>query len=151
MDKITLTFTRDLEYLRLATTLGDEICNKLINDRKITENFRRDLELVLSEATANAIKHGGSRSGNNTATLTFEVGEESIVIKVRDDGAGFSLEDIPLPDFDNVPEGGYGIYIMRTVMDDVQYKRDPDGWNTLTLVKKYDLQNAALNIKSESK
>lgn len=136
MDKITLTFTRDLEYLRLATTLGDEICNKLISDRKITENFRRDLELVLSEATANAIKHGDSLSGNNTATLTFEVGEENIVIKVRDNGAGFSLEDIPLPDFDNVPEGGYGIYIMRTVMDDVQYERDPDGWNTLTLEKK---------------
>lgn len=141
MDKITLTFTRDLEYLRLATTLGYEICNKLISDRKITENFRRDLELVLSEATANAIKHGGCKSGNNTATLTFEVGEEELVIKVRDKGEGFSLEDTPLPDFDSVPDGGYGIYIMRTVMDEVHYERDPNNWNTLTLVKKYDFQN----------
>ena len=149
MDKITLTFTRDLEYLRLATALGYEICSKLISDRKITENFRRDLELVLSEAAANAIKHGGSKSGNSTATLTFEVGDDRLVIKVRDQGKGFSLEDTPLPDFDSVPEGGYGIYIMRTVMDDVQYECDPDGWNTLTLVKKYDLLKDTVTINSD--
>ncbi|MGH1366181.1 MAG: ATP-binding protein [Calditrichia bacterium] len=139
MDTITLSFTRDLEYLRLATVVSSEICTKLIADQKISENFKRDLELVICEAAANAIKHGGESGGRNFAMLTFEIGDSSLKINVRDQGKGFDIGEIPEPDFDSVPEGGYGIYIMRTIMDDVSYNTGDDGWNTLTLIKNYDV------------
>jgi len=57
------------------------------------------------------------------------------VIEVSDQGTGFDFEKAPEPEFDQHPESGYGLYIIRRMMDEVEYTKG-DKMNTLTM-KKY--------------
>jgi serine/threonine-protein kinase RsbW len=53
-----------------------------------------------------------------------------------DHGAGFDLERVPEPDLDEHPEGGYGLYIIRKIMDEVAYSGDGTV-NTLAMKKHF--------------
>jgi anti-sigma regulatory factor (Ser/Thr protein kinase) len=44
------------------------------------------------------------------------------------------MNNIALPDFDEHPEGGYGIFIIKSMMDEVQYFH-ADGFNHLKMIK----------------
>ena len=57
---------------------------------------------------------------------------------IADSGKPFDpLEDAPVPDvdapIDERPIGGLGIYLVRNMMDDMQYRREGDR-NYITLV-----------------
>ena len=85
--------------------------------------------LAVSEAVGNAVEHGGGavrlRSTSSPETLQFDV---------ADGGAGphpARLEAASLPD-DALAQGGRGLYIMKTVADEV---RVADGVVTLRFVR----------------
>lgn len=88
------------------------------------------VELAVSEACTNAIKH----AGKGGIILAFQVFDGGIVVQVKDQGKGFDLDKVPPPDFDNHPEGGYGIYIIKSKMDEVEYIRTKN-WNILSMTK----------------
>jgi serine/threonine-protein kinase RsbW len=132
--ELTLHFLRKLDYLRLATGISRLICATL-PESDLEKDFVDHLELAVSEACTNAIRHTKDPDAEATVGIRFEVHENQLVVEVKDQGQGFDLEKIPLPDFDKHPEGGYGLFIMRTVMDEVFYTK-ADEYNTLTM-KKY--------------
>jgi serine/threonine-protein kinase RsbW len=131
---IALQFLRRLDYLRLAAAISRLIC-EMLPESDVEKDFINHVELAVSEACTNAIRHSKDVDGEARVVVRFELHEEQLVIEVRDQGDGFDLEQVPLPDFDKHPEGGYGLYIIRTVMDEVSYTRG-DEYNTLTM-KKY--------------
>ena len=102
----------------------------------VQKNFFSDVELCLSEAFTNAIKYGESHDGEDRITLCFQAYPDRLVIKVRDRGRGFNLEELPEPDFAGLPEGGFGLFIIKNKMDRVSYIREPGG-NLLTMSKAF--------------
>jgi len=62
--------------------------------------------------------------------------QDLLSIQVADDGVAFNPLLAPEPDLDLAidqrPVGGLGIHLMRTMMDDLEYKR-VNGQNLLTL------------------
>ncbi len=63
---------------------------------------------------------------------------DGITIELRDRGAGFAMDQVPEPDIDALPERGLGIFIMRSMMDEVHYQLgDGQQPNVLTLRKRY--------------
>ncbi len=133
MDEITLKITNRLEYLHLATTLSREIC-QVINDPGVDPGFTSTVELVVSEAVTNAIKHSDTSSPANDIFITFKIHQDRLAINVGDQGRGFDLETVLGPDLEKHPEGGYGIFIIKSSMDDVEYKREGD-YNILSMTK----------------
>ena len=133
MEEIRLTFPRKVSYLLFATSISQQICQQIKECRE-DKTFASDVELCVSEACTNAIKYGRSTEKEDIISLYFEVHPDKLVIKVQDKGSGFDLNTLPDPDLERIPERGYGLYIIRSKMDDVEYSRTEEG-NFLTMIK----------------
>jgi serine/threonine-protein kinase RsbW len=135
MEEIRLTFPRKVSYLRLATHISKQVCS-LIKKCRDDENFANDVELCVSEACTNAIKHSYCDETEDVISLYFQIFSDRLVLKVQDKGSGFNLNNLPKPDMESLSDRGYGIYIIRNKMDDVQYCQTAEG-NFLTMTKSF--------------
>ncbi len=133
MEEICHTFPGNLKYLRSAAKISREVCRE-IEELSIDESFSRDVELCVSEAFTNALKYGRSGETEDPITLYFQIFSNKLIIKVQDKGKGFDLNDLPKLDLRSLPIHGYGLYIIRSKMDEVQYVQKIEG-NFLTMTK----------------
>ncbi|MFZ2312538.1 MAG: ATP-binding protein [Methylobacter sp.] len=122
------------KYLDLIGSIGEHIAKEMDDFSGDREALAYHLNLVLTEATANAIKHSTATAPEDTVRITIHMEENELNIKVYDHGQGFDLETVPLPDFDNPKESGMGIFFIRTLMDSVTYTRQGD-CNVLEIIK----------------
>lgn len=95
------------------------------------------VNLTLEELGLNALTHGRDL-GLNELEITIKSEMDKLVIEISDNGAPFDpLKDAPIPDpkapLETRPIGGLGIYLVRQVVDDIQYRRGR-GRNHLTLI-----------------
>ncbi len=122
-----------LDSLRVAAPFTDAVLHELpgMEDR---DKLTHDLRLVSSEALTNALRHG-ERTGAQIK-LAYTLYSDKVVITITDHGIGFDPDTVELPDFEECPEGGYGIYIMKTIMDEMRYEKTSDG-NNLILTKSW--------------
>lgn len=122
------------KYLNLIGSIGEHIAKELEDFSGDREALAYHLNLVLTEATANAIKHANYNDPKDSVRVTIYITEHELNIKVYDRGQGFDLETVPIPDFDHPKEGGMGIFLIRTLMDSVKYTREND-YNVLEIIK----------------
>ena len=85
-----------------------------------------DVEIALREALANAVLHGNHQDVEKKIQIGCRIqfgGEVSIVVK--DEGKGFDPNRVPDPTaIENIEsEQGRGIYLMRTLMDEVHFEQ----------------------------
>ena len=97
------------------------------------------LNLALDELVTNVVSYGYDEpAGDRDITVALAVGDGRLTATLEDDGRPFDPLAKAPPDIDSSLEdrriGGLGVHFVRTMMDDVQYRR-VDGRNRLTLVK----------------
>jgi serine/threonine-protein kinase RsbW len=114
------------KYLDLIGSIGEHIAKDLDDFPGDREALAYHLNLVLTEATTNAIKHATQMTPKDTVRITIHIQDNELNIKVYDHGQGFDLENVPLPDFDQPKENGMGLYFIRTLMDSVSYTKEAD-------------------------
>ena len=96
------------------------------------------MRLTSEEVLVNIINYAyPDKQGN--IEITYEVKEDMrFVVEIIDWGIPFDPLSLPKPDVEAPLEkrkvGGLGIYLIRTIMDEVNYRRDQDR-NILTLTK----------------
>jgi serine/threonine-protein kinase RsbW len=122
------------KYLDFIGSIGEHIAKDLDDFSGDREALAYHLNLVLTEATTNAIKHATQMTPKNTVRITIHIQDNELNIKVYDHGQGFDLETVPIPDFDQLKEGGMGLYFIRTLMDSVSYTKQAD-CNVLEIIK----------------
>jgi serine/threonine-protein kinase RsbW len=66
--------------------------------------------------------------------ITITILGKSLNIKVYDQGQGFDICSLPSPDFKNLDEHGRGVYIIRSLMDRVTYRKVKSG-HVLEMIK----------------
>ncbi len=120
-------------YLSLIGRIGEGIARELDRYTGDREALAYNLNLVLTEAMVNAIKHASP--GDKTVRITIHTAKDDLCIEVYDQGQGFDLEAIPLPDLDNPTERGRGIFFIKTLMDSVCYRKTDEG-NVLEMRKR---------------
>ncbi len=93
-----------------------------------------DLELAMTEALANVIEHGHRGAA---ALIDVEVALEAdrLELRILDRAPPFAASEVPARDLDHVSAGGYGLPLIKLVMDEVRSGPRTDGGNILTLVK----------------
>ena len=122
------------KYLDLIGSIGEHIAKDLDDFSGDKEALAYHLNLVLTEATTNAIKHATQTTPKDTVRITIHIQDNELNIKVYDHGQGFNLETVPVPDFDQPKESGMGLYFIRTLMDSVTYTKQSD-CNVLEIIK----------------
>jgi serine/threonine-protein kinase RsbW len=122
------------KYLDLIGSIGEHIAKELDEFSGDREALAYHLNLVLTEATTNAIKHGNFGDPKDTVKIFIHIEDNELSIKVYDHGQGFDLEKIPTPDFEHPKECGMGLFFIKTLMDTVTYTREDDS-NVLEITK----------------
>jgi len=101
-----------------------------------------DLKLALTEACSNSVRHAYDHD-DGKVHIEFRMGDDCVVLSIRDEGAGFHDDATECPDCQAVPglpeaEGGLGISIIRAVVDEFDLQRPRDGGTILVLTKRID-------------
>jgi serine/threonine-protein kinase RsbW len=93
----------------------------------IAEDACYEIRLALEEAISNTIKYG--YQDQQVHTICVRAGRENnqITLEIEDDANEFNPLEAPAPDLslpvEKKPIGRLGIYLMRTVMDEIEYQR----------------------------
>lgn len=82
-----------------------------------------------TEAVNNAILHGNRGDVRKTVHVVCVLSKDSLVFRVRDEGRGFKPEEVPDPlDEKNLLKtSGRGIFLMRSLMDKVNFAMTAEG------------------------
>ncbi len=117
--------------------LIEDIVNEMAEqgDWPITLTMRANL--ILEELVLNTLTHGDT-SGLTAIDLELESNDHALTIRLSDDGSPFNpLIDAPEPDVTlplaERPIGGLGVYLVRTMGEELEYRRENDR-NNLKLV-----------------
>ena len=120
-----------------------------------TEDDVDRIRIAVDEACTNVIKHAYEEEGEDHIGIIIKIDYRKLTIIVTDRGKGFDPQSIELPQMEaylaELCVGGLGIYLMKTLMDEVDYSIQPGIRNEVRMVKyfvKADEHQA--NIYSDS-
>jgi serine/threonine-protein kinase RsbW len=95
--------------------------------------------LAVDEACTNIIKHAYKYSPEGRIVITLKPGKKSFTIEIIDYGKSFEPDLVPNPDLQKYVNqgrvGGLGMYLMKTLMDEVKYQSVPGKFNQVSLSK----------------
>ncbi len=113
----------------LLPEIEDFILEVIKKEFKLSTKIKNNIELAVAEAAANCIKHGNNSNPEKFLKLNISQNSNRIVISFKDEGKGFNPENVPDPTIpENIFKGsGRGIYIMKTLVDDLKFNFDSDG------------------------
>jgi len=133
---IEITVPNQTRYLSLIGKIGENMARELDRFKGDREALAHHLNLVLTEAMANAIKHAKATDPDKGLHVRINISENLLAIRVYDCGQSFDLNSVTNPDFEKDPlsERGRGIFIIRSLMDSVKYKKTKRG-NVLEMKK----------------
>jgi anti-sigma regulatory factor (Ser/Thr protein kinase) len=99
------------------------------------EQIRYDILLALQELLTNVLRHGYRGDASRPIEMAMRGHADEFVLELVDHGPAFDPTALRDPDFDHTRVGGFGVYIARTVLDELSYERRGQ-CNVLTLVKR---------------
>ena len=122
-------------YLHL---IGDCIADvlKLVDGIDDAELLTYNMQLAAHEACTNIVSHayGNKDDGRISIAVALDFNPPRLTIDLQDTGRPFEEERYISPDLDEVRIHGYGIFLMRNLMDSVTYTPTP-GRNHWSLSK----------------
>ncbi len=134
---IDITIPSHTRYLRIIGTIGENVAREIDCPEEVRETLSSQLAVVLTEGLVNAIKHAKSDGQDKEIQVRINVSNDTLVVRIIDNGVGFDLDTVPIPCFNScgIEEKGRGIFILRSLMDTVKYTRSSGG-NVLEMRKK---------------
>ncbi len=128
MDRFKFYIPRKKEYVSCARLTVTSIAAVAGFDIEKVE----DIRLAVGEACNNAVLHS---NGSDNIEISLEFDSPRITISVKDDGDGFVLgneSDVLDKEYNG---SGLGIYIIKSLMDDVNIVSEKNLGTCITMVK----------------
>lgn len=101
------------------------------------EQFRKFM-IAATELFVNAVVHGNKENESKNIFVEVFVSESSIVLIVKDEGNGFEVHSLPNPTLgENImKESGRGVFIIKSLVDEFDYKITGNGSEVMIKVNK---------------
>lgn len=95
----------------------------------LNEDKYNNVALAVAEAISNSIKHGNKNDKSKKVNIKIKTEDDKLIIILKDQGKGFDPAKIPDPTQpENIlKDSGRGLFIMRSLLDDLRYNFTPDG------------------------
>ena len=107
-------------------------------EKKLDQGLVLNLNLALEEAVTNVILYAYPQGTDGLVDIEAIIHPSSLDFIISDSGKPFDPTKAPMPDtslgIQDRPIGGLGIYMVKTIMDTVQYERIGER-NILTMTK----------------
>lgn len=127
-DKISMTIPNQAQYVSIARLTATVIANTLGFDIDEIE----DIKVAIGEACNNAVMHGNKSSN---ITLDFQIHEGRFFVEITDDGEGFDFEEYAEPVLEEYKGRGLGLFIIKTLMDEMIIDSGMGNGTRITLIK----------------
>ena len=129
-ERVDLRVPSRPEWVALARLAGATVANRLPFSIEDIE----DVKLAVAEACTVVIQHDGH---GEFIELTCEALENSLRVRVRDSGRqGLAVVDNRKINYDEARIAGLGIFLIRTLMDEVSYDVHPQHGTDLLMIKR---------------
>jgi serine/threonine-protein kinase RsbW len=131
---------RDKRFPGRFESLGkiSRFVKQAAQDTGLDETEIYSVELAVDEAASNIIEHAYGEENVGHIDCTCIIESDGLTIILRDNGNPFDPDAVPDVDtqlpLEQRSPGGAGVFLMRKVMDMVQFEFRPDG-NVLTMKK----------------
>jgi serine/threonine-protein kinase RsbW len=93
-----------------------------------------DLEVAMTEALSNVVRHSYEGLHGEEVELTLEIDAARLALGIHDRGRPFEPDGYRPPDLDEPGEGGYGVFLIEELMDEVSRRPLGDGGSLVELV-----------------
>lgn len=135
---IELSLPSKLGYERVAMDAASTLANRM--------GFHLDrvdaLKTAISEAVTNAIEHGNQHDEGKKVVVMLNAREGELIVSVQDEGNKqldpSSITKVPIINEkyrEGVEDrGGWGIWLIRELMDEVEITTAPSGGNQVRMV-----------------
>ena len=133
---LSLTLPRD-EY---TIPVARHIVKNALTEVGVSEECTGDIEVALSEACTNVVKHSGP---GDEFKVSLELDPEVCIIRVIDTGHGFDSDSLDEKS-DLSAERGRGVELMRALVDRVKFESKPETGTIVHLEKALDLGDGSL-------
>ena len=128
---------------------AEEMADQAASQAGFDEDTRSGISMAVREGMINAVLHGNAYDPAKRVNLTFEQSGRELTVTIADQGKGFVPEEVPDPlaPENLLKQSGRGIFLMRTFMDEVRFRKLNCG-TEITLIKR--LQNNELDRQEAS-
>jgi len=128
----TIRVPSDPEYL----TDVDAFLEGTLRGYGVDESAVADIAISVSELVNNAMVHGNRRALEKRVTVKIGRRNGSVTVTVSDEGGGFDPDQVadPLADANLLKEVGRGLFIVRSLMDEVEVTLSAKG-TTIKITK----------------
>ncbi len=127
-DIVELRIPSKAEWVGVARLAVAGVANRM----NLSIEDIEDLKLAVAEACTNCIQHAGD---SDEVRLSCEILPSHITITVDDHPNGFAGRELTPQESAEPQVGGLGVFLIRSLMDDVSYKYDPDSGTKLIMTK----------------
>jgi serine/threonine-protein kinase RsbW len=133
--EVRISIESRFENIELIDVVAEAALKHLGASRETAENAA----LAVREAVANGVLHGNRLQADRRVEVAMELFEDEVEITVTDEGQGFDPKAVPDPlAAENLLKpSGRGIFLMRTLMDHVEFSfNGSTGRGTLVRLRK---------------
>jgi anti-sigma regulatory factor (Ser/Thr protein kinase) len=128
----SLTIASDLRLLAVARAFVEAACQAAGFDESTTHA----IVLCADEAVNNVIRHAHQDRPQAFVQIQCRVLPDGIEIQLLDEGEPFDITAVPYMDPGELRVGGRGVFLMRSLMDELSCQPRDSGGNTLRMVKR---------------
>jgi serine/threonine-protein kinase RsbW len=102
----------------------EKIVGDVCDEFGVQEDAFGNVLIAVSEAVNNAIQHGNKNNPEAKVEIKVANQDDTFCIQVKDQGPGFSYQDLPDP---TAPENllkdrGRGVFLMKNLADEVEFQ-----------------------------
>jgi serine/threonine-protein kinase RsbW len=109
---------------------AEAIIVEAANATGFDEDDQHRISMAFRECMVNAVVHGNRYNKNKQVTVHAERTGDELMMRVRDEGEGFEMNEVPDPlDTNNLlRHSGRGLFLMGAFMDEMKvHKVEPNG------------------------
>jgi serine/threonine-protein kinase RsbW len=105
-----------------------------------SERLISDVELALQEAVVNVMAHAWEAGVQRPINLALSCDRATLRLDISYQGIAFEESAVPPPILDGSSDHGFGLFIMKQLMDEVRHGQHQDGQCFIRLEKKLNEQ-----------
>jgi serine/threonine-protein kinase RsbW len=115
----------------------DEFIEGKLNNAGVSDSTIADLAISVTELVNNAIIHGNAGDKSKIVSIAMNIDNDQVQVIIKDQGKGFNTETLPDPlDESNLlNQVGRGIFIVRSLMDSLDFHFTESGTEVIIIKK----------------